>query len=185
MTVCGRETAGSGTTGGPAASLATPGFWADGCAYLDYHRIGANDFTVGGRTYAVYGHDWRTVPPPAWLSLLAQREDSVEAPALGREEFAQAVKDALRGLGHAEGLRDSPLLDTGLAPGGPGESERVSALREAIADAAAELEASRKIKARAIRMADHSPPTYRPIPLQTAHGWPARRCHGSASARRR
>jgi hypothetical protein len=145
-------------------AFAEPGFWADGCAYLDYHRIDAADFTVGGRTYGVYGHDWRTVPPLAWLSLLAQREDSAGVPALGREEFAQAVKDALRGLGRAEGLRDSPLLDTGLVPGGLGESER-AALREAIADAAAELEASPRDR-RAFRALHH---TYlRPAATQQA-----------------
>jgi hypothetical protein len=151
-------------------AFADPGFWAGGCAYLDYHRIGAADFTVGGRTYGVYGHDWRAVPPLAWLSLLAQREDSMrapalEAPALDREEFARAVKDALRGLGHAEGLRYSPLLDTGLVPGGLGESERVAALREAIADAAAELEASPRDR-RAFRALHH---TYlRPAATQQA-----------------
>ncbi len=146
-------------------AFADPGFWADGCAYLDYHRIGAADFAVGGRTYGVYGHDWRTVPPLAWLSLLAQREDSAGAPALDREEFAQAVKDALRGLGRADGLRDSPLLDTGLVPGGLEESERVAALREAIADAAAELEASPRDR-RAFRALHH---TYlRPAATQQA-----------------
>jgi hypothetical protein len=146
-------------------AFADPGFWADGCAYLDYHRIGTADFAVGGRTYGVYGHDWRTVPPLAWLSLLAQREDSAGAPALDREEFAQAVKDALRGLGRADGLRDSPLLNTGLVPGGLEESERAAALREAIADAAAELEASPRDR-RAFRALHH---TYlRPAATQQA-----------------
>jgi len=146
-------------------AFADPGLWTDGCAYLDYHRIGAADFTVGGRIYGVYGHDWRTVPPLAWLSLLAQREHPDQAPILDREEFAQAVKDALRGLGHAEGLRDSPLLDTGLVPGGLSDSERVAALREAIADAAAEMEDSPRDR-RAFRALHH---TYlRPAATQQA-----------------
>ena len=146
-------------------TFADPDFWADGCAYLDYHRIGAADFTVAGRTYGVYGHDWRTVPPLAWLSLLAQREDPAGAPALDREQFAQAVKDALRGLGRAEGLRDSPLLEAGLVPGGLGDSERAAALREAIAGAAAELEASPRDR-RAFRALHH---TYlRPAATQQA-----------------
>jgi hypothetical protein len=136
-------------------AFADPGFWADACGYLDYHRIGAADFLVGGRTYGVYGHDWRATPPLAWLSLLAQREDSAATMALDREEFVRAVKDALRSLGHAEGLRDSPLLDTGLVPGGLEDSERVAALREAIADAAAELEASPRDR-RAFRALHHA-----------------------------
>lgn len=146
-------------------AFADPGLWADGCAYLDYHRIGAADFTVNGRTYGVYGHDWRIVPPLAWLTMLAQREDAAGTPAISREEFDRAVRDALRGLGHAEGLRHSPLLDTGLVPGGLGESERVAALREAIADAAAELEASPRDR-RAFRALHH---TYlRPAATQQA-----------------
>ena len=148
-------------------AFADPDVWADGCGYLDYQRIGAADFTVNGRTYGVYGHDWRTVPPLAWLSLLAQREDPAAAPALAldREEFARAVRDALRGLGHAEGLRDSPLTGSGLVPGGLGDSERVAALREAIADAAAELEASPRDR-RAFRALHH---TYlRPAATQQA-----------------
>jgi hypothetical protein len=154
-------------------TFADPGFWADGCAYLDYHQIGTADFTVDGRTYGMYGHDWRAVPPLAWLSLLAQREESVlaqreesvEGPEIDREEFAQAVKDALRGLGHAEGLRDSPLLDTALVPGGLGDSERAAALRVAIAGAAAELEESPRDR-RAFRALHH---TYlRPAATQQA-----------------
>jgi hypothetical protein len=150
-------------------AFAEPDFWADGCAYLDYHRIGTADFTIGGRTYGVYGHDWREVPPLGWLSLLAQREDQAEAraeaPALDRAEFGLAVKEALRRLGHAEGLRHSPLLDTGLVPGGLAERERVAALREAIADAAAELEASPRDR-RAFRALHH---TYlRPAATQQA-----------------
>jgi hypothetical protein len=146
-------------------AFADPDFWAGACTYLDYHRIGPADFTVAGRTYGVYGHEWRTVPPLAWLSLLAAREDPAAAPTLDRERFGQAVKDALRGLGRAEGLRDSPLLESGLVPDGLGDSERAAALREAITDAAAELEASPRDR-RAFRALHH---TYlRPAATQQA-----------------
>jgi len=37
-------------------------------------RAPAADFTVGGRRYGVYAHDWRAMPPQAWLELLAARE---------------------------------------------------------------------------------------------------------------
>ncbi len=147
-------------------AFADPDFWADACAYLDYHRVGAADFTVDGTTFGVYGHDWRSVPPLAWLSLLAKREHHVEATDLDREEFDQAVKEALRGLGHAEGLRDSLLLETGLVPSGlrsPGE--RVAALRKSITEAAAELECSPRDR-RAFRALHH---TYlRPAATQQA-----------------
>jgi hypothetical protein len=146
-------------------AFADPDFWAEGCAYLDYRRIGAADFTVAGRTYGVYGHDWRAVPPLAWLSVLAAREDSAAGPALDREEFGHAVKDALRGLGRAEGLRGSPLLESGLVPAGLGDSERAAALRDAITGAAAEMEASPRDR-RAFRALHH---TYlRPAATQQA-----------------
>jgi len=113
------------------------------------------DFTVGDVTYGVYGHDWRTVPPLAWLTLLTQREHSAQVKAVDRLEFDQEVRNALRGLGRANGLRDSPLLDTGLVPGGLSDSGRVAALRDAIARAAAELEASPRDR-RAFRALHHT-----------------------------
>ncbi|MFP5415687.1 MAG: ATP-binding protein [Actinomycetes bacterium] len=141
---------------------ADPELWASVCAYYDMHRIRAADFSVGVRTYGVYGHDWRTTPPLAWLTLLGEREvtqaprgaaalpDPTSAtfppPArLSGPEFAIAVRAALRGLGRADGLRDSPLLGTRLvlrrAPDG-GPRARADALRAAVGDAAARLEAS-------------------------------------------
>ena len=49
-------------------------FWAPVLAYADLARLTEADFEVGGRRYGVYGHDWRAVPPAAWLTLLGERE---------------------------------------------------------------------------------------------------------------
>lgn len=113
----------------------------------------------------MYGHDWQAVPPLAWLSLLAEREDTAGRPALDREAFERAVREALKNLGRAEGLRYSPLLDTRLVPDELAEEERPAALQRAIEAAATELETSPHDR-RAFRALHH---TYlRPAPTQQA-----------------
>jgi hypothetical protein len=57
---------------------ANPEFWAPVFAYADLVRIPEADFEVGGQHFGVYGHDWRVVPPLAWLALLAEREVTAE-----------------------------------------------------------------------------------------------------------
>ncbi|HEY7125133.1 MAG TPA: hypothetical protein VH540_14360 [Ktedonobacterales bacterium] len=113
------------TTPGLAFSFfpcSDPEFWFIGFAYGDLARIPAADFAIAGRSYGVYGHDWRAVPPAAWLALLAERETAlVPQPAsppqaapplivLSQPEFEAAVHQALRNYSRAEALRDSPLL---------------------------------------------------------------------------
>ncbi|GIH22118.1 hypothetical protein Aph01nite_04280 [Acrocarpospora phusangensis] len=126
-------------------TFATPEPWAEGCAYVDFARLAAADFTVGDHTFAVFCHDWRQVPPLAWVARLAERDALIEAaPAarrtLGEEEFGQAVREALRAYGKADGLRDSPLLSALDL----GERE----LRALFEDVAAQLAASpRDLKA--------------------------------------
>ena len=53
---------------------AEPEFWAPVLAYADLARLSEADFEVGGRRYGTYGHDWRAMPPVAWLTLLGERE---------------------------------------------------------------------------------------------------------------
>ncbi|WP_067462164.1 ATP-binding protein [Actinomadura macra] len=135
-----------------------PDFWADGCGHLDYHRIPSADVEIGGHCYGVYGHDWRSVPPLAWLSLMADREarpPPAGVPPLDRPQFAEAVRAALRDLGRADGLRRSALLRTSLAdPAGDG-TDRADALRDAIHGGAGLLEASPRDR-RAFRALHHT-----------------------------
>jgi hypothetical protein len=67
-------------------------------------------------------------------------------PVLDHDHFAAAVGEALRRLGRVDGLDDSPLLGARLVrercDPHAGPRERATALREAIASAAAQLEAS-------------------------------------------
>jgi hypothetical protein len=163
---------------------ADPGLWADICAYADVHRLAEADFTMDGRRYGVYWHDWRTRPPLAWLELLGEREVASSPLAVGEgrvaatvpvgvrrlseEEFRAAVKEALKGLGRADGLRGSALLDTALVVGSvepdAGERARTEALGARLREAARRLQESPRDR-RAFRALHH---TYlQPAPTQS------------------
>ena len=131
-------------------------FWADIFAYADLHRLPAADFEIEGRRYSVYGHDWRVVPPTAWLSLLAEREIALgTSPSatmaeplvvLSQEDFARAVRDALHDFTDATGLRSNPLLQSRLiiekAGSESSPTTRVVVLKEQLQTAAAALQQS-------------------------------------------
>lgn len=99
-----------------------PDFWRPVFDYADLARLPALDFVAGDRTFGVYGHDWRTLPPLAWLELLGQREialapEAVKPPApvarplaLNQEEFLAAVESALRDYTRPDVLHNNPLL---------------------------------------------------------------------------
>jgi hypothetical protein len=100
-------------------ALADPESLAEMFAYIDYHRAPEADYKVGGRRYGVFAHDFRRVPPEAWLELTAQREigAGVESPvssaptpvvALSQPEFADAVRQALRDLHRPDRLARNP-----------------------------------------------------------------------------
>lgn len=135
---------------------ADPDFWIPVFGYADLTRLPAADFTLDGRRYGVFGHDWRAVPPPQWLELLGEREiamapQTVQPPApterlvvLSGEEFAEAVAAALRGLARPDGLRDSPLLRSRLVAQRAGDGDRAAALRKLLLETAETLNASPK-----------------------------------------
>ncbi|MFJ7154093.1 hypothetical protein ACIQUQ_04060 [Streptomyces sp. NPDC101118] len=158
----------------PAVTLlpfADAGFWAAGCAYTDFRRVPEADFAVGGRGYGMFVHDWRVTPPLAWLGLLTERESApdplaVSPPAtpvplrvLDHDAFAEGVREALRGLGRAGGLRDCVLLRSRLvadrAGTEAGPDERAAALAGVLREAAAELEAAPRDR-RAYRALHHT-----------------------------
>ncbi|MCG3117900.1 MAG: hypothetical protein ALAOOOJD_00012 [bacterium] len=136
---------------------ANPEIWAPVAAYADLVRLTETDFEVGGRRYGIYGHDWRAVPPMAWLELLAARElsqrfDYSVAPktratvVLSEPDFAEAIHEALRAYSRPNALRKSPLLQSRLviaqSDGMADESERIAVLLELIHQAAKSLETS-------------------------------------------
>lgn len=135
---------------------ADPEFWAPLFAYADLARMPELDFSSGGRQFGVYGHDWRAVPPMAWLALMGEREVGsapIAPPApveqlivLDAADFAQAVQQALKDITRPTTLRQNPLLRSRLVVDQVGlqadESERIAALGRIIRSAAESLQAS-------------------------------------------
>jgi hypothetical protein len=135
--------------------VADPDFWAPMFAYADLARLPEADFEVAGRRYGVYGHDWRAVPPVAWLALLAEREIAAggqppaPAPAaealvvLSQAEFGSAVRAGLHDSARPDLLRQNPLVRSRLVAerAGPG-GDRAAALLALLRQAAEALQAS-------------------------------------------
>jgi hypothetical protein len=137
-------------------TCADPGFWAPAFAYMDLTRIHEIDFTVGGRTYGVFTHDWRVLPPLAWLDLLAEREIATEPlehrPAvaastvmvLSQAEFEAAVRAALQHVARPATLRTNPLVRSRLVMERmgpqPTDAERVNELQRILKRAAEQLQ---------------------------------------------
>lgn len=136
-----------------------PDFWLPIFTYADLARLPEADFEVGGQHYGVYGHDWRAVPPIAWLDLLAEREiattPQVAPPSarpalvvLSRPEFEEAVRHFLRDFRatRSDTLRYNPLLWSRLvaeqASANADEAKRVAVLQTVVKEAAEKLHAS-------------------------------------------
>jgi len=132
-------------------------FWRPVFAYAELYRLAELDFQVGDRSFGVYGHDWRTMPPLSWLELLGQRElaaapETIQPPAparvevLSREGFGEAVEHALRNYTrpdvlHGNGLLRSRIVTERVAAAA-GDSARVATLRELLKQAAEQLRES-------------------------------------------
>ncbi len=142
-------------------SCAQPEFWAAVFTYANLRRLPQADFEVGGRTYGVYGHDWRVTPPSTWLSLLAEREVAQSATigtgetrttpiliVLSQSDFAAAVRHALQHFTQPDLLCRNPLLRSRLVVDRAGadsdEAARLAALLELINEAASKLLAAPK-----------------------------------------
>lgn len=100
---------------------AQPLFWKQILNYSDLHHVPELDFKNGETDFGFYMHDWRKVPPAAWLDLLGQREvgeqvDSKQAEqqlqlmVLSEDEFANSVYEALKDYHNDKKLLNNPLL---------------------------------------------------------------------------
>ena len=103
--------------------ISKPLFWKLIFNYADLHRIRSLNFKVNNKSCGVYGHDWRSRPPAAWLDLLASREvlgwkeqeeDEEVRPVivLSEEMFTTAVRDALKTYTQPHQWKNNPLLDS-------------------------------------------------------------------------
>ncbi len=161
-------------------ACADPDFWEPIFSYAEMKRIAEAEFSVGGRRYGVFGNDWRTLPPLAWLALLAEKEiaSSAAEPAaprarsqpilvLSEADFATAVRDALRFYCDPGALRANPLLRSRVVVGrmdpSAGIEEKIAALRTLVREASESLQSSPRAS-RAYRALYH---TYlHPAPTQ-------------------
>ena len=138
-------------------ACADPDFWSASFAYAELDRTEAADFMVGGRHYGVYGHDWRVLPPLAWLELTAHRElaggsavNPLRPPqplrVFDELDFATAVREALRHVTEPYLLRENPLLQSRLVADQVGANSdvhaRVAALQTLLQNATAALQQS-------------------------------------------
>ncbi len=139
---------------------AEPDFWAPVFAYAALKRLPEADFKIEGKAYGMHGHDWRALSPQAWLTLLSEREvplgsGAQEAPkaahevlVLSKEDFDQAVLDALKTFSNQAKLSQSPLLNSRLindkVERSTDSAARVRELQTALVQAADGLKGSTK-----------------------------------------
>jgi hypothetical protein len=119
--------------------------------YAGAERLG--DFVVGGRRYGAFAIDLRQVPPQVWLEkMFGKRRGHRAEPApvaphvlLSRQDFAAAVRAALRALGEPRRLAENPLCRSRLVDGvdGVGPETAPARLRGLIQEAALALRGAR------------------------------------------
>lgn len=131
---------------------ADPDFWTAILSYAELTRYLEADFEVGGTRYGIYGHDWRVMTPAVWIGRLAEKEVGVTGQAatpqtveslifLSRDEFGNAMKQALQDFARPGGLAGNPLLRSRLVAdaAGKGSKERSEVLKSKIKEAAEAL----------------------------------------------
>jgi AAA ATPase domain len=130
-------------------TLAEPERWDAYFRAADIPRATGADFTVGGRRYGLFAHDFRQVPIEAWTEVWAERalarEATTDTPdgaaafvVLSHTDFTAAVRQGLKDLGRRDLLARNPLVRTRLvaerAVGGRAAGEVLETLlREAAA----------------------------------------------------
>lgn len=129
-------------------ACAKPHIWGPVLAFAGFRHVPEADAEAGGVEYEAYGHDWRSQSPEEWLNALAERAPDVQAEpvavpqvtVLSRDDFADAVRGALRSVAQPGKLAGSPLLHARLVANRTGEgaglAEKTEALAAAIRDAA-------------------------------------------------
>jgi hypothetical protein len=125
-------------------------FWSGILGYAELSRFPEADFEIDGKHYGIYGHDWREMSPAEWIGRLAQKEvgaasvpdATVEiepATSLSRDNFDEAVRQALHGYARVGGLTGNLLLQSKLVRGETGSREKKDALKAQIKRAAESL----------------------------------------------
>lgn len=133
-------------------TCAQPDFWEPLLGLADLHRVQEATFGVGGRSYGMFGHDWRVVPPLTWLDALSEHgagfsrrtvreaNDAPDLIVLSRDEFIDAMKEVLQHFTRPDLLQDSILLRTKMVQ--RAGAEGVRALQRLVREAAEAMEAT-------------------------------------------
>jgi hypothetical protein len=145
--------------------------------YIHFDRASDADFEVGGRDYGVFARDWRRERGVEWLERMAGRElgggqpvpdiERQSAPelALSQQEFADAVRRALRDVHRPGALATNPLVGTRVVRECGADVPAPEALRELLRQAVDAVRAD----ARGEKLARALECTYlRPAPTQEA-----------------
>jgi hypothetical protein len=119
-------------------TLFEPEAWDDYFALVGLPRAQDADFTIGGRRYGLFCHDFRRVPVNAWLEAMTERAltqdptppevHEAQPLVLSHEEFTGAVRRALRDLQRPDLLARNPLVRTRLVRDHAGDDADASAL---------------------------------------------------------
>jgi hypothetical protein len=98
------------------------GRWGNFFAHIRQPHAPQAGFSVAGRAYAVFAHDWRAETPLVWLREMAERELTTTSSdeedlethppivVLSEPEFAAAVRQALRDYARPDRLAGNALL---------------------------------------------------------------------------
>jgi hypothetical protein len=125
--------------------------WTPFFSHIRQERASRADFSVGGRTYAVFAHDWRAEPPLTWVREMAEREltttpsdvDDLETQTpivvLSHPEFAAAVRQALRDYARPDRLAGNALLSSRLVAERTANQSPSETLRQLVRLSAEEL----------------------------------------------
>ncbi len=134
------------------AAMSNPRFMVPHFRAIHIELAPEAGFTVGGRSYGVFTHDWRVEGALEWLNIKHELTDEDQpegtrprtkpAPSvvvLSQEAFAEAVRQALRDMSRPDLLADNPLLKTRLLGKEKAAEARVAYLQEMLRHAAATL----------------------------------------------
>ena len=101
-----------------------PQFWGNILRFVGLQRFEEADYTAGAQAFAVFGADWRELPPAVWLEHVASLGLEATQPRPPAQEktyevldhvaFAEAVREALRHFTRPELLRQNRLIGTRL-----------------------------------------------------------------------
>jgi hypothetical protein len=129
-------------------TMHAPDAWDDFFALADLQRIREADFVVAGRRFGVFAHDYRQRPVDDLIDLWIERSlaqdptlqvgSGSHVQVLSQEEFADAVRQALRDLPRTHLLGRNPLLGTRLLQEVVGDQVPDASMLEALVRAAVE-----------------------------------------------